>query len=279
MIKLNIQRFASGTIGGSVSGAFTSQVVWSSSSNGSSANSSNVTAHLQIRRTNSYTTTGTVNYSLNINGNNYSGSWYGSFSDGWVEISSRTVTVGHNSDGTKKCNINSSATGPSGTSLSGNTTTANADVTLDTIQRYAKTNSATGSNIEEPFSVSYSKYVSSWKYKLRISIPEVRALERIDYNTSGTSFNLTQATIDDLFNTYGPLATFKLGFAVETWNSAGTSKQSDGNEVKIDCKTDSKGRIRIGGVWKNATPYIRVGGTWKKTTPYIRINNEWKRGK
>lgn len=235
-IKLDIQRFASGTISGSTSGYFTSQVVWSSSSNGSSANSSNVTAHLQIRRTNSYTTTGTVPYSLNINGNNYSGSWYGSFSSDWVEIASRTVTVGHNSDGTKSCNINSSATGPSGTSLSGNTTTANANVTLDTIQRYAQTNNVTGSDIEQPFSVSYTKYNSSWKYKLRISIPNVGVLETIDYNTSGTSFTLTQATIESLYQRYTNTNTFNLGFAVETWNSAGTSKLSSGNEKIISCK-------------------------------------------
>lgn len=278
-IKLNIQKFASGTIGGSVSGYFTSQIVWSSSSNGSSANSSNVTAHLQIRRTNSYTTTGTFNGSLSINGSSVGVSWHGSINSGWVEIASRTVTVGHNADGSKSCNISSSVTGPSGTSLSGNTTTASANVTLDKIARYAVTSSASGSNIESPFSVKYTKYVSSYKYKLRISIPNVIELERIDYNTSGASFNLKPATIDYLYNKYGPNATFNLGFAVETWNSGGSSKLSAGNEKIISCKTDSKGRIRINGSWKNASLYVRVNGSWKKAMPYIRINNEWKRGK
>ena len=185
------------------------------------------------------------------------------------------IEIRHNDDGTASISMSSAFnSGPWGWNNSANDT-----ATVPKINRYAKTNSASGSDIEGNFSVNYTKYVSSYKYKLRISIPSVRALERIDYNTSGTTFQLSQATIDDLYNTYGPDATFTLGFAVETYNSGGTSKLSDGNEVKISCKTTSKGRIRINGEWKNATLYVRASGEWKKATPYIRNNNEWKRGK
>lgn len=193
-----------------------------------------------------------------------------------VTVANGTTRVNHNSDGSKSISFSASFTdnsnGKGSASCSGS-------MPLTKINRYAVTNSATGNNIEEKFSVNYTKYISNWSYKLRISIPGVRALERTDYPTSGTSFTLSKETVDDLFNTYGPLATFNLGFAVETWDSAGTSKLSDGNEKTISCSTDSKGRIRINGEFKNATPYIKINGEWKRTIPHIRINNEWKRGK
>lgn len=279
-IKLDIQKFnKSGTVSFNESNNFTARIVWSSTPN-TSANTSNITGQLQIRKTSSYSTTGTFTYGFRVGRQTQFSSWYGSLGSGWQTVGTLNDNgYPHNNDGSGSATIEGYATGPDGTSLSGVTVTGSQKVTLDKINRYAVTNSVSGSNVEESFSVNYTKYVSSYKYKLRIGIPNTRTLETIDYNTSGTSFNLSQATIDDLFNTYGPNATFNLGFAVETWNSGGTSKLSSGNTKSISCKTDSKGRIRIGGVWKNATPYVRVGGLWKKTTPYVRINNEWKRGK
>lgn len=194
-----------------------------------------------------------------------------------ITVASGSTKITHNSDGSKTIGFSASFTdvsnGKGSASLSG-------DLALTKINRYAVTNSVTGTdnnNIEENFSVNYTKYINSWSYKLRISRPGVEALERIDYNTSGTSFKLSQESINKLYDLYGPDATFNLGFAVETWS--GSSKLSDGNEKTISCRTTSKGRIRIGGVWKNATLYVRSGGEWKKATPYIRNNNEWKRGK
>lgn len=280
MIKLNIQRFASGAISLGSDGALSGQIQWVSTSNGSSANSSNVSATLQIRRNDGYTTTGTFTGSLNINGDNRGWSWNGSLSSGWVSVSAFTVTVGHNSDGTKVCYIGGSGTGPSGTSLAGKTVSGGANVTLDKIDRYAVTNSVNGNQLEGTFKVNYSKYVSSYKYKLRISLPNIVELEKIDYNTSGEEFTLSQETIEKVYDRYPDTNTFRLGFAVETWNSSGTSKKSEGNEVTINCtKVDRVGRLRIGNEWKRATPYVRVSGVWKKATPYTRVNNEWKRGK
>ncbi len=36
-------------------------------------------------------------------------------------------------------------------------------------------------------------------------------------------------------------------------------------------------RIRVGGSWKDATPYVRIGGSWKQAEPYIRVNGSWRR--
>lgn len=277
-MKLNIQRFASGTIDLGTDGPLTGQIVWSSSSNGSAANSSNVTATLQIRRNDGYTTTGTFSGGLNINGDNRGWSWYGSLSSGLVSVASFTITVGHDSDGQKVIWIGGSCAGPSGTSMSGRQISNSAPVRLDTIPRYATTNSVSGSNIEEPFKVNYSKYVSSWNYVLRISIPNVEEVEKITYNTPGAPYTLTKNSIERLYDRFPNTNTFNLGFAIETWS--GNSRLSAGNEVIKSCtKVDRVGRIRVGNEWKRATPYVRVNGEWKKATPYTRINNEWKRGK
>ena len=191
-----------------------------------------------------------------------------------ITVASGTVRVYHNSDGTKTIGFSASFTdvsnGKGSASCSGS-------MALTNNSRYATTNSVTGGNIESSFKVNYTKYTNSFSYKLRISVPNVVMLERIDYNTSGASFNLSQATIDYLYNRYGSNSTFPLGFAVESYS--GGNKASDGNEVIITGSTDSKGRIRINGQWKNASPYVRVSGQWKKTTPYVRINGQWKRGK
>ena len=149
---------------------------------------------------------------------------------------------------------------------------------LTDINRLAKTDSVSGSNIEENFKVNYTKYVSGYTYKLRISIPHVHELEKIDYNTSGASFKLSQSSLEYIFNNYPNTNTFDLGFAIETWS--GGRKVSAGNEVIITgTKVDRVGRLRVNGEWKRATPYLRVNGEWKKAIPYTRVNNEWKRGR
>lgn len=192
-----------------------------------------------------------------------------------ITVASGTIRVNHNADGSKSIGFSASFTdnsnGKGSASCSGS-------MNLTKINRYAVTNSATGSNIEENFSVNYTKYISSWSYKLRISRPGIEALETINYPTSGTTFTLSKATIEKLFDLYPDTNTFNLGFAVETWN--GNTKLSDGNEKIISCtKTDRIGRLRINGEWKRSTPYVRVNGEWKKAIPYTRINNEWKRGR
>ena len=266
-IKLNIQKFG-GNYGVSA------QVI--------SQDTTNNRSTIRITATSStYGETHNYDWDAYINGS-YNGQASGGLGTQYVYLPynssysvSWDIVVNHNPDGSCGA-INISCYHYITDSTNGWSSTS---ITPPRINRYAVTNSATGSNIEQEFSVNYTKYVDTYKYKVRISIPNVKTLETQDYNTSNTPFTLSQSTINELFDTYGPLATFNLGFRVETWNNEGTSKLSDGNEVIISCMTDSKGRLWINGEYKNATPYIRVNGEWKKTTPHIRINNEWKRGK
>lgn len=279
-LELNIQRFASGS-NEYYNGNMGILVNWSSSVIGSTPeekaqnNKSNVSATVYVRRTDGYTTTGNFTGHVNIDGSTYGFNTYASVGSGWTLLGSGSKQVSHNTDGSKSIYIGGTVTGPTETSWEGKTTSGGTTATLDKINRIAITNSVTGSNIEENFNVNYTKYVTSYDYKLNIK--DDTTLETIDYNTSGANFTLSQNTIDTLFDKYGPLATFNLKFAVGTWD--GSTKLSDGNEITQSCITDSKGRIRINGEWKNASPYVRVNGEWKKTTPHIRINNEWKRGK
>lgn len=137
---------ASGTINFSSNNSnLAGKIEWSSSSNGTNANSSNVTATLYVRRTNNYTTTGTWTGTLNIGGEERSFSVHTSVSSSWVRMQSFTKTISHNNDGSGSCWISGYCNGPSGTSMSGTTVTGSQTVTLDKIARYL---SITGFSIQ-----------------------------------------------------------------------------------------------------------------------------------
>lgn len=114
------------------------RIVWSSSSNGSSANSSNVYAEIQVRRNDGYTTTGTWTGSLNIAGTTQSFSNAGiSVNSDWVTMKSFTVNnIKHNDNGYGNCYIYGKCNGPSGTSMSGYYVEGSSTVVLDSIARY-----------------------------------------------------------------------------------------------------------------------------------------------
>ena len=116
----------------------TGRVRWSSKSNGSSANTSTVTAYLDYMKSSSSTaaTYGTFKGAISINGSSgsISKSLTLSANNSWVNVGSRTVTVAHNSDGSKSIAIAASG-GISGTSFSSSSTSKS--VALDKIPRYA----------------------------------------------------------------------------------------------------------------------------------------------
>lgn len=158
-LPLNIQRFASGSFespGTKVSGGdyMYYRINWSSGSNGSSANSSNVYVDLYARK-GSYTTTGTWTGYINIGGNTSNYSTYASVGTSWVHIGSYSAVIGHNADGSKDCWIGAVVNGPSGTSAGGYSINYGETKTLDKIPRYANITSFTVSKRDET-SVTYS---------------------------------------------------------------------------------------------------------------------------
>ncbi len=129
---------ASGTINLSSNiSTLAGRINWNSTSNGSVNNSSNVYAELQIHRTDSYTTTGTWNGSLTIDGKTESFSSHLAISSSWVTIKSFTKNnIAHDSDGKKSITISGSCNGPSGTTMAGHSVSGSSSVTLDNIPRY-----------------------------------------------------------------------------------------------------------------------------------------------
>lgn len=153
---------ASGTINLTQSGTLQGYISWTSTSNGSAANTSNVTAKLYIRKDPTTTTEPTYGhwtFRLTINGSTYgTTSWYGSVGQSYVNIASYTLNnVAHNADGSKSITISGSCTGPSGTSMSGYTASGSGTAVLDKIPRYA---TVTQSNTEKTETTITIKWTS-----------------------------------------------------------------------------------------------------------------------
>lgn len=170
--KLNIQRFASGTIylstwTGSYNVTFQGKLEISSTSNGSTANTSNVTVNLYARKQNSsgVTTGKSWSGSIGIDGTTSSFSSLSSstsIGNSWVLVHTYTkYDVPHNSDGTRTITISGSIKGPSGTNLANATSSGSDSFTLDFIPR-ASQPSVSSSSVNLGSSVTiYTNWASS----------------------------------------------------------------------------------------------------------------------
>lgn len=192
---------ASGTISLGQSGAILGQIVWSSSSNGTAQNSSQVTASIQVKKTSNTTasTTGTWTGNLNINGDNRTFSIRKEVSkSSWVTLSSFTITKSHNSDGTGTCYIQGRIQGPAGTTQANSVVQGSKTVTLDTIPRQATiTNAPNFTDIQNP-TIQYSNPAGNSVSSLQACISLNGSTDNIQYRDipkTGTSytFNLTEA--------------------------------------------------------------------------------------
>lgn len=45
--------------------------------------------------------------------------------------------------------------------------------------------------------------------------------------------------------------------------------------ARTSVKTPAGARVNVGGVWKQAVPYVRVGGIWKPAEPYVKDLGVW----
>ena len=94
------------------SGELYGQILWSSVSNGTAANTSTVTATIQLKRPACWYTQGTWKGSLSIGSVTKSISVYTTVRDSWVSIDTLTTTVSHNADGSGSCYISGAIQGP-----------------------------------------------------------------------------------------------------------------------------------------------------------------------
>lgn len=141
---------------------------WSSSSNGSAANSSNVTATVYFRKTNGYTTRGTFAGTLKIDGTSYSISRYGTWAGSYIAIGSKSKTVAHNADGKKSITISTTYSN-SGTDQAG-TYSGSGTAVLDTIPRASSISSSASWTAGEPLTVSISRSATSFTHTVSVKV-------------------------------------------------------------------------------------------------------------
>lgn len=177
---------------------------------------------------------GAGSYAININGSrvrsgtvNLNVGTYGS-----VTLASGSTTVGHNNDGSKTVSVSASYSSAASAYYLPSSGSTSGSLTLTKIPRASKIDTFTGSTVDGTFTVAYTKSVSTYTDKLRISIPSVKALMTIDYNTSGTSFTLDSASLEYIYSNYTTTQTVQLGAVMETYN--GTTKIGESSEYKID---------------------------------------------
>ena len=155
---------ASGIISLGTKSNLRGQIVWSSVSNGSAANTSTVTAELQARKTSNTTiaTEGNWTGSLNIGGTSKSFTKLkGVNSNAWVTLYSFSVTVSHDSTGAGTCYIYGKIKGPTGTTLAGYSVSGSETVALDDIPRFATLTAAPNFNDEQDPTIGFSNPAGS----------------------------------------------------------------------------------------------------------------------
>lgn len=225
---------ASGTISLGTSGAILGQIVWSSSSNGVSKNSSQVTASIQVRKTNNTTqsTTGTWTGNLSINNDTRTFSIRKEVSkNAWVTLSSFTLTVSHKSDGTGTCQISGRIQGPAGTTQSSSVVSGSQTVTLDKIDRYATITSAPNfTDIQNP-NIQYSNPAGSNVTSLQACISLTGSNDDVPYrdiSVTGSSytFNLTDSERNTLRQATPNSNTLIVYFYIKTVLSGSTFYQN-----------------------------------------------------
>lgn len=160
------------------------RIFWSSTSNGSIANTSNVYAEIQVRRNDGYSTRGTWNVGLTNAGTYNEESIHTSVND-WTTIFGFTVNnVAHNDNGTGTCSISGWCYAPDGTSLNGQKVEGGATVTLDTIARKSSVTCADG-NIGSATTININRQASSFKHTIKYDFSELTGT--IATKTSETS--------------------------------------------------------------------------------------------
>ena len=189
-MKFNLQFFAGSTIDGSSTASNCDcQIVWSSTKN-ESANTSTVTASVQVKKSGSNSTQGTFSGTIKIDGTSYSVSKYGSWAWGkWHTIGTATKTVSHNTDGTKIIPISASLT-QTGTSMAG-TYQASGNATLDTIARGSVLGDIEDFSIDDTITIPITKYVETFTDNLVISCGET-TIRTINAITNNAEVSFTQ---------------------------------------------------------------------------------------
>lgn len=170
------------------------RLVFSSSSNGSAANSSKVTLKLYARRSDggtSYNYNTSNNFWVKCNGQTLYGTCQKVSGTSWTLVCSKSFTVAHNSDGTKTTSVAGGGSIP-GTSFNINSLTKS--VTLDKIPRYATITTWANTDV--------TQVSASFKWAANATCDAVQyALNGGSWvSTSGSTFTISGLTPNTSYN-------------------------------------------------------------------------------
>lgn len=180
------------------SGYMAGRIVWESSSNGTSENTSTVTATISVRKTGKDSTWGTWNGTLTVGAQTEPIRKYIKIDTDWVDIATVTSTVAHNANGSGTCYIYGVINGPTETTCEGTRVSGSETVDLDPIPRYATITSAPDFNDEDNPRITYSNPAGTSVDKLEACISLDGSKADISYRPisktgNNYTFSLTNA--------------------------------------------------------------------------------------
>ena len=201
--------------------AFAGQIVWSSKSNGTTKNSSEVTAELQLMKPNGYTTTGTWKGSFTVGAKTVNISLFEDIGSNWETIATITTTVSHKADGAGTCYLQAQIDGPTQTTVGGSSVTGSTHVSLDKIARFANILSAEDFTDEGNPTITYSNPAGSAVSRLQACISltgEHADVPFRDIPVTGKSytFNLTDSERNTLRNATPDSNTLEVKFCIRS---------------------------------------------------------------
>lgn len=215
------------------------QVVWESTSNGTAANTSTVTATLQLQRYALNTTTGTFKGTFTVGSTSETISWYGSLpSKTWVTVKTITATVSHNPDGAGSCYLYALINGPGATTMEGTNVSGSATVTLDRIPRYAAIISANDFTDESNPTIAYSNPAGTVVSTLQVCISLDGVAAKTSYKDvpkTGTEYtlSLTEAERNSLRAAAPNSNTLQVHFLLKTVLGSGSNVASKPAKMQI----------------------------------------------
>lgn len=240
---------ASGTINGSTGNQYIdAKIIWSSVAD-TGDNKSVVTAALYYKRTNNYTTYGTGTFSITINGEKTTVTAYTSFSDDeWVKAMEATVTVEHDTDGSKVITISAAGSIP-GTSLP--STSVSGKVVLDTIPRASKITSTGDVTLGKACLVKWTPLSKSFRYKLKFSLGGWSHTTEAIHPNQTTAYVYTEYNIPlTVANQLPKAKTGIMTVTIYTYSNSGATTQVGSEDaetftVTVPNSDDSKPTVRM----------------------------------
>lgn len=170
-------------------------VEWSESEINVATNTSRVTVNLQCVKSANYVTTGTWAYEIYINGTCVAdSSWYGQIGSSWVSIATVSATVPHNTDGSKTVAVYAYIQGPSGTTLSGKSSSGTSYAMLSSIPR-ASTIGATDANIGSTSVIAVTKMASNYTHSIAYAFGALSGYVGLDGQVSAAEVKLSASSL------------------------------------------------------------------------------------